>query len=73
MTQLLEQAFEKVQSLPPKEQDRIAKKLIDEVENIWQHTAQRPMPRTPGLGKGMVQIADEFTDPLPESFWLGEK
>lgn len=29
--------------------------------------------RTPGLGKGSIlHIAEDFDEPLPDSFWLGE-
>ena len=35
--------------------------------------ATRGKLRTPGLGKGSVlYVADDFDDPLPDSFWLGE-
>jgi hypothetical protein len=27
--------------------------------------------RTPGLGAGAWQVADDFDAPLPDSFWLG--
>jgi antitoxin (DNA-binding transcriptional repressor) of toxin-antitoxin stability system len=29
--------------------------------------------RKPGLGEGRVIIHDNFDDPLPDSFWLGEE
>ena len=35
----------------------------------------QPFPvkkRVAGLGKGTVQMAPDFDDPLPDSFWLGE-
>ena len=36
-------------------------------------TAQRPGPRLAGLFAEMPYfMADDFDDPLPESFWLGE-
>lgn len=30
-------------------------------------------PRIPGLHAGMVFISDDFNDPLPDEFWLGEE
>ncbi len=29
--------------------------------------------RVAGLGKGTIRMAPDFDDPLPDSFWLGEK
>lgn len=31
-----------------------------------------PKPRVPGLDKGKIWVYDDFDDPLPDSFWLGE-
>ena len=28
--------------------------------------------RVAGLGKGTVELAPDFNDPLPDAFWLGE-
>lgn len=28
-------------------------------------------PRTFGLHKGMIEMSDDFDDPLPDNFWLG--
>lgn len=28
--------------------------------------------RIPGLHKGMIWMSDDFNDPLPDEFWLGE-
>lgn len=30
-------------------------------------------PRMPGLGKGTLWMSDDFDDPLPDAFWLGEE
>ncbi|MEM1269485.1 MAG: hypothetical protein AAGI08_05480 [Bacteroidota bacterium] len=29
--------------------------------------------RVAGLGEGTVEMADDFDDPLPDSFWLGKE
>lgn len=29
--------------------------------------------RTPGLHQGAIQMSDDFDEPLPDSFWLGEE
>lgn len=28
--------------------------------------------RTPGLNRGEVWVGEDFDDPLPDTFWLGE-
>lgn len=70
MTQLLERVFQKVQALPDTEQNRIARQLLEQLEQAEKHS--RLKPRTPGLGKGLIEVSDDFNDPLPDSFWLGE-
>jgi hypothetical protein len=30
------------------------------------------VPRVPGVDLGHVWIGDDFNEPLPDSFWLGE-
>ena len=73
MIRLLEQAFQKVQMLPPDEQDRIAQEVLALVERDQHALKTGRKPRTPGLAKGMIEMADDFNDPLPDSFWLGEE
>ncbi|MEA5580713.1 DUF2281 domain-containing protein [Nodularia harveyana UHCC-0300] len=29
-------------------------------------------PRIPGLHQGEIWMSDDFNDPLPDEFWLGE-
>lgn len=31
----------------------------------------KPNARIMGLHRGMIELADDFDDPLPEEFWLG--
>ena len=35
--------------------------------------ALQPRKRTLGLNEGQGRISDDFTAPLPDSFWLGEE
>jgi antitoxin (DNA-binding transcriptional repressor) of toxin-antitoxin stability system len=30
-------------------------------------------PRIAGLHSGAIQVSDDFDDPLPDDFWLGNK
>ncbi len=32
-----------------------------------------PKPRIAGLHRGMIQMSDDFDEPLPDEFWLGEE
>ena len=34
---------------------------------------QQPSKRKPGLHPGAFVMNDDFDDPLPDSFWLGEE
>jgi antitoxin (DNA-binding transcriptional repressor) of toxin-antitoxin stability system len=31
-----------------------------------------PSKRIPGLNRGEIKTSDDFDEPLPETFWLGE-
>lgn len=31
-----------------------------------------PGPRVPGLNRGQIWMSEDFDEPLPDSFWLGE-
>ena len=35
-------------------------------------TSDAPMRRVAGLGEGTIWMSDDFIDPLPDDFWLGE-
>ena len=32
----------------------------------------KPAERMLGLHEGMMEVAEDFDDPLPDAFWLGE-
>ena len=36
-------------------------------------SARQPAKRKPGLHPGAFVTSDDFNDPLPDSFWLGEE
>jgi hypothetical protein len=31
------------------------------------------LPRTPNLHQGEIWMSDDFNDPLPDEFWIGEE
>jgi hypothetical protein len=66
----------KVQSLPPEQQQT----LLDFVEFLeHKNTQPQPIPTQPvqqrvlGLNRGEVWMSEDFNEPLPDEFWLGEE
>ena len=84
MTQLLQKAIKalsNLDNLPEEEQNAIASQIIrvlgldkGSVHNDYVESMDKKVKeRTPGLELGTIVIADDFDDPLPDSFWLGEE
>ena len=72
MTQLVQSLVERLAQLPEPVQYRLANHFLKELEEAEIQIAQQPHKRIAGLGKGTIVIADDFDEPLPEAFWLGE-
>ena len=72
MTQLVQSLLERLAQLPEPVQQRLAQHFLKEVEEAETQMAQQPRKRIAGLGKGTIVIAEDFDEPLPEAFWLGE-
>lgn len=71
LEQALEQALlEQVRALTPDQRQAV----LDFAAFLGQKTPQpAPKARTPGLHKNdSYWMADDFDDPLPDEFWLGE-
>ncbi len=65
-------ASEILEELPKLSREELAL-VAERVAEIKAASEQAPAkPRTPGLGKGAWWVADDFDDPLPDEFWLGE-
>jgi hypothetical protein len=64
----------KLQTLPPEKLQQV----LDFVEFLAQKYTQSPevqeppQQRIPDLNKGEIWMSDDFNDPLPDEFWLGE-
>ncbi|BCL34107.1 DUF2281 domain-containing protein [Nostoc sp. MS1] len=64
----------KLQTLPPEKLQQV----LDFVEFLaqkytqTQETEQTPKKRVLGLNQGEIWMSDDFNDPLPDEFWLGE-
>jgi Protein of unknown function (DUF2281) len=72
MTQLVQSLLERLAQLPEPVQNRLAKHFLQELEEAETQIDQQPRKRRAGLGKGTIVIADDFDEPLPDAFWLGE-
>jgi hypothetical protein len=72
MTQLVQSLLERLTHLPEPVQNRLATHFLKEVEEAETQMAQHPRKRIAGLGKGTIVIAEDFDEPLPDAFWLGE-
>lgn len=58
----------------PEEQKQIIRERLNE---DWDIDTVEPdddsYERIPGLNAGMIWVSDDFDDPLPDAFWLGEE
>jgi hypothetical protein len=57
----------------PNEQKRLIREHLDQAVEIEASETIVSQGRIPGLNAGMIWISDDFDDPLPDSFWLGEE
>jgi hypothetical protein len=72
MTHLVQSLLERLSQLPEPMQDHLAKRFLKELEDAETQLENQPRHRVAGLGKGTITIAEDFDEPLPDSFWLGE-
>ncbi len=72
MTQLVQSLLERLARLPEPLQEHFAALFLQELEEAEIKTEAQPCKRMAGLGKGTIVMADDFDDPLPDAFWLGE-
>ena len=72
MTQLVQSLLERLSQLPESLQNQLAERFLKELEKA-EDQFENPSPkRVSGLGQGTLVISDDFDDPLPDSFWLGD-
>jgi mRNA-degrading endonuclease RelE of RelBE toxin-antitoxin system len=64
----------KLQSLAPEQQQQVLDfvEFLAQKYNQPQETKETPKKRVPDLNKGQIWMSDDFNDPLPDEFWLGE-
>jgi len=54
------------------EQKRIISERLGKTESENQSHSVAPKRRVAGLHPGAIWTSDDFDDPLPDEFWLGE-
>ena len=70
----LQELIQEAQRLSWQEQLHLATRLLQWAEAKMQaHNDVQPLQqRQPDLHPGAFLVADDFDEPLPDSFWLGE-
>jgi mRNA-degrading endonuclease RelE of RelBE toxin-antitoxin system len=61
----------KLQTLAPEQQKQVFD-FIDFLAQRYSQSQEAPQQRVPDLNKGQIIMSDDFDDPLPDEFWLGE-
>jgi hypothetical protein len=56
----------------PEDQKQIIREHLDSMTAAGMGDSDAEYKRIPGLNAGMIWISDDFDDPLPDEFWLGE-
>jgi hypothetical protein len=46
---------------------------LDRSATLENHQPLELPPRTLGLNRGAMKMSDDFDEPLPDKFWLGEE
>ena len=72
MTQLVQSLLERLAQLPEPVQTSPCRALPERIRRSEAQTEPQPRKRIAGLGQGTMVIADDFDEPLPMPFWLGE-
>ncbi|MGB3312070.1 MAG: DUF2281 domain-containing protein [Nodosilinea sp.] len=68
-TSIEQSLLEQVRALTPAQQQTV----LDFAAFLRQQAPAAAKERIPGLHPGAFVISDDFDDPLPDSFWLGEE
>ena len=82
-----EQLQERLNRMPPVQgrawEERFIKELDEQAaandypadvsKTVPEYRPFRVKKRMAGLSKGAFNLADDFDDPLPDAFWLGER
>lgn len=61
----------KLQTLPPEQKQQVLD-FVEFLASKYTQSPETPQQRVPDLNKGQIWMSDDFDDPLPDEFWLGE-
>ena len=61
----------KLQELPEEQQQQVLD-FIEFLEQKYVLNSDKSKQRVLGLHEGQIWISDDFNEPLPDEFWLGE-
>lgn len=66
----------KLQNLPPEQQQTVldfAEFLVQKNTQSKATPTQAVQQRVPDLNRGEIWMSEDFNDPLPDEFWMGEE
>ncbi|MBD2412315.1 hypothetical protein FACHB389_24995 [Nostoc calcicola FACHB-389] len=61
----------KLQTLAPEQQQQVLD-FVEFLSKKYHQPQKSPQKRVLGLNQGEIWMSDDFNDPLPDEFWLGE-
>jgi Protein of unknown function (DUF2281) len=73
---IAEALISKLQSLPPEQQQTLldfAEFLVQRHTQPQQVQAEPIQQRVLGLNQGEIWMSEDFNEPLPDEFWMGEE
>jgi hypothetical protein len=68
----LQEIIEDVMALPLDKKAYLAEILLRDIDTKKTESPEIPGKRTFGEYIGKIEMTDDFCDPLPDEFWLGE-
>jgi hypothetical protein len=66
----MQEIIQEIASLSTDERKELIYILVESLTTI---TDSQPTKRIPGLHKGTTWVSDDFDEPLPDNFWLGDE
>ncbi|MEL6460607.1 MAG: DUF2281 domain-containing protein [Cyanobacteria bacterium J06621_15] len=66
----------KLQNLPPEQQQTVldfAEFLVQKNTQSQAAPTQKVQQRVLGLNQGEIWMSEDFNEPLPDEFWMGEE
>ena len=73
---IAEELLAKLQNLPPEKQQTVldfAEFLVQKNTQSQATPTQEVQQRVPDLNRGEIWMSEDFNEPLPDDFWMGEE